>query len=137
MADGELLRVQRGGRRLRTSSRTSYAEKPFCQACVAAMEEKARQARQFSPFTKIGGAVAGSLLVIGMIGSAFDKKAPTPPPTVVATPAAAPLVPDMAVAVKKPKKKRPKSAVATRAAPADENGVLPMKNDDEPYELVK
>ncbi len=43
----------------------------------------------------------------------------------------------MAVAVKKPKKKKTKAAVATGAAPADENGVMPLKNDDEPYELVK
>jgi hypothetical protein len=125
------------GKRVRVSSRSTYAERAFCQACIAAMDEKARQARQFRPFTKVGGAIAGFLLVVGMVGTAFDKKeAPATVASSAPAVASAPVVPDMALAVKKPKrKKRPKTAVAV--APSEDNSVLPMKNDDEPYELVK
>lgn len=98
------------GRRFRSSSRSSYSEKPFCQACVALMAAQRRSS----------GGLAGGCLAVVLGGGAFvvligalagtSHQNPTPPPAVLATPQAAP--PDMA----KPKPHRRKKMKTTPKA---------------------
>lgn len=119
------------GKRVRVSSRSTYAERAFCEACAAAMDKR----NSPGPIMKAFGAVAGVFLLIGIIGAA-TKKDNNSVPAAVAAPVVATgtSAPDMAVAAKKLKKKRRKAAVAA-ATPDDPNAVMPMT--DEPNELVK
>lgn len=135
---GESNRVSAGRRYWSTSRRATYAEKPFCEACIAARQrdqddaEAARRAKSRKTFMVLM-ALVGFFFVLGAIGSKLPP-APQdlkPARVVVQQPQAAP--PDMAFAAGKRSRKRNKPIV--RKVGADATASQPSPN--EPYELLK